>query len=151
MKFPSGYLWVLFRLCCLTAAYVSDIVDSLTLHCSFDVKLNCSCQWQPGIGPRHSCPCLVPWTKSHDPWDLRPIRITRKYGPYIHPYIRAVFTARTYGCIFDTRIHGPCIRLGQNSNSIRLVCTELRAVFTARIHGCIFSYGPYVRVVRVGL
>jgi len=35
-------------------------------------------------------------------YDLRPIRTTRKYGPYI----RAVFTARTYGCIFDSRIYG---------------------------------------------
>jgi len=37
---------------------------------------------------------------------LRPIRTTRKYGPYI----LAVFAARIYGCIFDTRTYGPYIR-----------------------------------------
>jgi len=40
----------------------------------------------------------------------------RMYGPYIrapgthHPYIRAVYTARIYGCKKCARIYGPYIR-----------------------------------------
>ena len=55
--------------------------------------------------------------------------------------LRAVFTARIYRRIFDTRTHGP---------NVRAVCTGVKnaPVYTgntARV------YGPYLRVVRIGL
>jgi len=64
------------------------------------------------------------------PLKLRPIRTTRKYGPYI----RAVCMARTYGCIFDTGIYGPYIRVN-----------FLTPVHTGRKYGCqkcTRKYGP---------
>jgi len=73
---------------------------------------------------------------------LRPIRTTRTYGPYV----RAVCTARTYGCIFDTRTHGPYLRPVFTG-------AFLTPVFTARIYGCqkyTHMYGPYIRAVFTG-
>jgi len=54
------------------------------------------------------------------------------------PYVRAVYTARTYGCIFDTRTYGPYLRPVFNG-------TVLTPVFTARICTGVKKF-KYVRV-----
>ena len=73
------------------------------------------------------------------------------YGPH---RMRVVFTARMCGCLFDTRMYGPYVRLSKNAPvrtgrmygpyvrvhfSTRAVCTGSAygplAVFTGRVHG----------------
>ena len=90
---------------------------------------------------------------------LRPIRTTRKYGPYI----LAVYMARIYGCIFWHPYVRPVFTGVQKSTreygahiGLRLTSTPypyIWPVFRARIYGCIFdtsTYGPYIRAVSTG-
>ena len=75
---------------------------------------------------------------------LKPIRTTRKYGPYIRPiftgaFLTPVYTANIYRCTF----RHPYTRVSNIHPHIRAVNTT--RMYTGRI------YGPYLRVVRIGL
>ena len=68
---------------------------------------------------------------------VRPICTTRKYGPYVG----AVFTARTYGCIFDNRTYGPYVRavftgaLFDTPHTGRTTGVKNALVYKGRIYG----------------
>ena len=70
------------------------------------------------------------------------------HGPYIRllnthlHYIRAVCTARIYGCVFDTRTYGPCIRPVQKKHFLQCFLT-VRPVYT----GGAYRAPVYIRPV----
>ena len=74
-----------------------------------------------------------------------------------HPYIRAVFTARIYGCIFDTRTYGPYIPAVCTGSAYRSPVYTAH-IYTACIKKALFAmlfvctariYGPHVPVSKM--
>jgi len=64
-----------------------------------------------------------------------------------HPYIRAVFTARMYSCIFDTRTYGTGRMYGPYVRVVRTGHQYVRPVYTARTKSIVRNafrlYGSY--------